>query len=66
MRAVAVRTLEEAAKALASDGLDGPLDAVRSMLADVPEYERQRDLCEREGMPSLLADLVARTVDLGG
>jgi glutamate---cysteine ligase / carboxylate-amine ligase len=61
LRDVAERAVDEACKVLAPDGLDGPLEIVRSMLASAPEYVRQRDLCQRQGMSSLLADLIART-----
>jgi hypothetical protein len=36
------------------------------MLAEPPEHRRQRDLCEQQGMPALLADLAARTADVSG
>jgi carboxylate-amine ligase len=65
MRDLALRTLDEASRMLRPDGLDRPLEVVRSMLVDPPEYERQRDLCRRQGTRSLLEDLVARTADLG-
>ncbi|MGH1561554.1 carboxylate-amine ligase [Mumia sp. DW29H23] len=66
VRELAANVLDDARKQLAADGLDGPLEAVQAILADPPEYARQRDLCEREGMPALLADLVARTADVDG
>lgn len=61
---VAACALEDARRQLAPDGLDGPLETVRAMLVEPPEYVRQRDLCEQQGMPALLADLVARTADV--
>jgi carboxylate-amine ligase len=64
LRDVAERAVDEASKVLAPDGIDGPLEIVRSMLASAPEYVRQRDLCQRQGMASLLADLIARTAAL--
>jgi carboxylate-amine ligase len=64
MRAVIASTLEEAGSALAPDGLDGPLEIVRAMLVEPPEYSRQRELRRQQGMPSLLADLVTRTMSL--
>jgi carboxylate-amine ligase len=64
LRDVAERAVDDAGKVLAADGIDGPLEGVRSILAHPPEYERQRTLCQRDGMRSLLADLVARTADL--
>ncbi len=66
MREVAARALDDARKQLAPDGVDGPLDAVQAILVEPPEYVRQRAVCEREGMPALLADLVARTADVDG
>jgi glutamate---cysteine ligase / carboxylate-amine ligase len=64
VREIAVRAIGEARRILGPDGLDGPLDAVESMLVGPPEYSRQRRLCEERGMPALLADLVARTAEL--
>ncbi len=66
LQEVAARAVEDARRALAPDGLDGPLEIVRAMLAEPPEHVRQRDLCERQGMTALLADLVARTADVDG
>lgn len=66
MQEVAARALEDARKVLASDGLAEPLEVVQSMLAAPPEHVRQRKLCEQHGMPALLEDLVARTVDADG
>ncbi|WP_210440366.1 carboxylate-amine ligase [Nocardioides xinjiangensis] len=66
LREVAVRVLAEARVALAGDGLDGPLDAVESMLVGPPEPERQRALAREGGLPALLTDLAARTADLDG
>jgi carboxylate-amine ligase len=66
MREVAARTLEDARKVLAPDGLDGPLEAVQAMLVGPPEHRRQRHLCGQEGMPALLAELAARTADVHG
>lgn len=63
MREVAAQAFDEARAALAPDGLERPLEAVEDLLADVPEYDRQRQVCEEHGMPALLADLVARTTD---
>jgi carboxylate-amine ligase len=66
MREIATEAVDDAARALAPDGLDRPLEVVRRLLAEPPEYTRQRELCALRGMPALLADLVARTTDLGG
>ncbi len=66
LREVAVRVLADARVALAGDGLDGPLDAVESMLVGPPEPERQRAVARQGGLPALLADLAARTADLDG
>jgi carboxylate-amine ligase len=63
---VATSALEDARRQLAPDGLEGPLETVGAMLAEPPEYARQRDLCERQGMAGLLADLIARTADVDG
>lgn len=64
MREVAANALDDARAMLAPDGLDGPLDAVRAILVEPPEYDRQRALREQHGMPALLADLASRTADL--
>jgi glutamate---cysteine ligase / carboxylate-amine ligase len=64
LREVADRVLAEARKTLAADGLEAPLDAVEERLARMPEPDRQRRLVGTDGMPALLADLVARTHDL--
>lgn len=66
LREVAARALDDARKQLAPDGLDGPLDAVQAILAERPEYVRQREVCEQDGMSALLADLAARTADIEG
>jgi glutamate---cysteine ligase / carboxylate-amine ligase len=66
LREVAARTLAEARATLAVDGLDAPLDAVEKRLAGEAEPERQRRVVATEGMPALLADLVARTADREG
>jgi gamma-glutamyl:cysteine ligase YbdK (ATP-grasp superfamily) len=61
---VAACAVEDARRVLAPDGLDGPLESVEATLVEAPEYARQRDVCRRQGMPALLADLVARTTDV--
>jgi glutamate---cysteine ligase / carboxylate-amine ligase len=66
MRVLAARSLAEARRALAPDGLDRPLDVVESMLLTPSEPQRQRLLCQQHGMSALLADLVARTADVDG
>lgn len=66
VREIAARVVAEARATLAGDGLDGPLDAVESMLHAPPEPDRQRLLVAAGGMPALLSDLVARTTDLEG
>ena len=66
LREVGPRVLAEAREVLAPDGLDAPLDAVEERLAGEPEPERQRRLVATQGMPALLADLVARTSDPEG
>ena len=66
LREVAAGMVEDARRALAPDGLDGPLEIVLAMLVDRAEHVRQRDLCEHRGMPALLADLVVRTADVDG
>jgi carboxylate-amine ligase len=66
VREIAARVVTEARTTLAGDGLDGPLDAVESMLRAAAEPDRQRLLVAAGGMPALLADLVARTTDLEG
>jgi carboxylate-amine ligase len=62
---VAAAALEDARRALAPESTDGPLEVVRALLVEPPEYARQRAMCEQQGMPALLADLVARTMDVG-
>jgi carboxylate-amine ligase len=66
LREVAACALEDARHLLAPGESGGPLEIVESTLVDPPEYVRQRRLCEEQGMPALLADLVARTMDLDG
>jgi len=66
LREVAAGVLEEARRSLAPDGLAEPLDVLKVRLTDRPEHRRQRDLREQHGMPALLADLAARTVDVDG
>jgi gamma-glutamyl:cysteine ligase YbdK (ATP-grasp superfamily) len=66
LREVAQRVVAEAREVLAPDGLDAPLEAVEKRLTDDPEPERQRRVVAGEGMPALLADLVARTSDPEG
>ena len=66
LRDVGLRVLAEARQVLAPDGLDALLDAVEKRLAAQPEPERQRHVVASEGMPALLADLVARTSDPEG
>jgi len=61
MRDVVRRVLEEAERVLRPEGLHGPLERLRSMLTEPPEYARQREVCRQHGAPGLLADLVART-----
>ena len=61
LREVGLRVLAEAREVLAPDGLDALLDVVEKRLSDEPEPERQRRVVATEGMPALLADLVART-----
>lgn len=61
VRDVAERVVADARSMLAPQGLDRPLEAVESMLAGPAEPARQRDVCQRQGMPALLADLVTRT-----
>ena len=65
LREVAARVLAETRAELAPDGLDAPLDAIDALLARETEPDRQRRLVTTGGMPALLADLVARTADLG-
>lgn len=65
LREVAGRVLGEARAVLAPDGLDGPLDVAEEMLREPGEPTRQRQLLAIGGMPALLADLVARTADVG-
>lgn len=65
LREVAGRVLAEAREVLAPDGHDGPLDVVEEMLREPGEPTRQRQLLASGGMPALLADLVARTAELG-
>lgn len=64
LREVATRVLAESRAVLAPDGLAAPLDAVEALLRAEPEQHRQRRLVVSGGMPALLADLVARTLDL--
>jgi carboxylate-amine ligase len=66
IREVATRALEEAQAALAPDGRDAPLEAVRAVIAGPAEHARQRRLCGQQGMPALLADLAARTAGAEG
>jgi carboxylate-amine ligase len=66
LRVVAGQALAEAREALAGDGLDAPLEVVEEMLRQPGEPARQRVVLTTGGMPALLADLVARTVDLEG
>ncbi len=66
LREVASRVLAESRAVLAPDGLAAPLDAVEALLGAEPEPDRQRRLVDTGGVPTLLDDLVARTVDLAG
>jgi len=66
LREIAGRTVSQARKVLAPDGLDAPLEVVERMLLEPGEPARQRHLVAAGGMPALLADLVARTADVSG
>ncbi|HEX5089253.1 MAG TPA: glutamate-cysteine ligase family protein [Nocardioides sp.] len=66
LRELAARALEDARRWLAPDGLEPPLEAALAILVEPPEYVRQRDIIGRHGMPGLLADLAARTMDVDG
>lgn len=63
LREVALQAVRDARVTLAPDGLDGPLDALEASILGTGEAQRQRRLCEQAGMPALLADLTARTMD---
>jgi gamma-glutamyl:cysteine ligase YbdK (ATP-grasp superfamily) len=63
LREVARRAVTEAREVLSPDGLDSPLDAVEELLERETEPDRQRRVVATQGMPALLADLVARTSD---
>lgn len=65
LREAGGRIVSQARAALAPDGLDGPLAVVETMLLEAGEPARQRRLVAAGGMTALLADLVARTCDLG-
>ena len=62
VRELAAAALGEARAVLASDGLEGPLEAIDQILTDEPEYTRQRRIHYERGMAGLLADLTARTM----
>jgi len=62
VRELAATALGEARAVLASDGLEGSLEAIDQILADEPEYTRQRRIHNEHGMAGLLADLTARTM----
>jgi carboxylate-amine ligase len=61
VRELAVEAVRDARAVLAADGLDQPLAEVEKIVADPPEYVRQRRLHARSGIEGVLADLVART-----
>ena len=65
VREVAARALRDARHALAADGLERPLEVIDALLAEPPEYVRQREVCERQGMAGLLLDLTERTGSTG-
>ena len=62
MRQLAFDALQDARAVLSADGLEGPLEGVERLLAGEPEYERQRRLHARQGMPAVLSDLADRTM----
>lgn len=70
VRELAFEALRDARSVLAGDGLERPLVEIEKILAEPPEYERQRRLQARSGVEGVLADLAARTqegvADLGG
>lgn len=61
VRELAARMLSEAREVLAPDGLDGALEGVEQILAEEPEYARQRRLHAAGGIRAVVEDLVART-----
>lgn len=66
LREVAARTVAEAGDVLRGEGVPAPLEPLDDALAGETEPNRQRRVAAAGGMPTLLADLVARTSDLDG
>lgn len=61
VREIATRMVADARAVLAPDGLDAALGGVEQILAEEPEYERQRRLHAEGGIAAVVADLLDRT-----
>lgn len=62
LREIAAGLIGQARAAMGADGRTEPLDWLLADLEGEPEPDRQRGVFAGQGMPGLLADLVARTV----